>query len=185
MNRFAEIRVREKKHTHQSWSKRMTGSCNYWTAPAAETKHRNWSTKWAKEKNKTTQEQTPSLAWQFPLAAATWPQAPVRAPGPGHSIWSFQRSAANQDNVEAIRHICVLMAPFSLPTANGQLHHLCTCTLLMYKTLQQLLFSHCGNLWVLQSLEISMSRTCVCIIFQPTEGDILTLSQPRGCGFTR
>lgn len=137
MNRLAEIRVRGEKHTHQSWRREA-----------------DWIRQMSKEKNTTTQEQTPSLPWQFlfPLAASTWPQAPARAPGPGHSIWSFQRSAANQDNVEAIRHICVLMAPFSLLTANGQPYHLCTCTLLMHETLQQLLFSHCGNVWVLQSL---------------------------------
>lgn len=77
-----------------------------------------------------------SLPWQllFPLAVSTWPQAPRRAPGPGHSIWSFQRSAANQDNVEAIRCICGLMAPSPLPIANGQPHHLCTCTLIMHET---------------------------------------------------
>lgn len=100
------------------------------------------------------------------------------------SIWPFQRSTANQDNVEAIRHICVLMAPFSLPPANRQPHHLCTCTLLMHETPQQLLLSQCGNFRVLRSLETSVSRTCGCIIFQPAEGDVLTRSQPRGCGFT-
>lgn len=157
----------EKVHTHQQWRKEVAiGSGNYWAAPAAETRHQSLETDQPNEQrnNKQSPKQPPSLSehFLFLLAASTWPQSPAGAAGPGHSIWSVQSSAANRDNVEAIRCICVLMAPFSAVHSQWA-----TAPSVHVHTVNEANSS--SSQFHIQYLEISESRTCDRIAFQPTE----------------
>lgn len=168
MNRLAESGVGWGKSTHTpvvkerggDWIRQLLNcTSSRGKTPSLETDQPN-----EQRTNKESPKQPPSLSehFLFLLAASTWPQAPAGAAGPGRSIWSVQSSAANRENVEAIKCICVLMAPFS--AAHSQW---ATAPSVHVHTVNEANSS--SSQFHIQSLEISESRTHDRIAFQPTE----------------